>query len=83
MREAVKEKKRVKLGEFCFYVTEMEPIARQENLEYNLRIETQPTNDEVQAFIDLVREDRKLPYTHFISVKEHIKMDDIKLASID
>ncbi len=40
MREAVKDKKRVKLGEFCFYVTSMEPIAKQENLEYNIRIET-------------------------------------------
>ena len=81
MREAVKDKKRVKLGEFCFYVTAMEPIAKQENLEYNIRIETQPTNDEVQAYIDFERGEKKLPYTHFISVKEHIKMDDIKLDS--
>jgi hypothetical protein len=47
MREAVKDKKRVKLGEFCFYVSEMVPISRQEIVEYSLRHDTTPTNDEI------------------------------------
>ena len=83
MREAVKDKKRVKLGEFCFYVGTMEPISKQESAEYNFRCETQPTIDEVQAYIEFERAERKLPYNHFISVKDQIKMDDIKLESND
>jgi len=36
MRDAVKDKKREKLGEFCFVVGAMEKIPKKEKLEYDL-----------------------------------------------
>jgi len=37
----------------------------------------------VQAYIENERKEKKLPYNHFISVKGHIQMEDVKLESID